>query len=104
MGECDADERYYLIARNSQNKSFQFVRVEGNDIPVWSFGEIPYFTSRKEVLNLSSHLQTRGYETHVIEDNTVEDRRFITLETKVEHAEPAWVVKRDFSFLNLFRS
>ena len=101
MGEYDIYVRYYLIARNSSNKPFQFAHFKGKNV---GYDEIQNFYSCDEALDLAQRLRSQGYETHLIEDNTLKVRRFITLEAKVEQAQPKYAVRHDFSFLNLFRS
>lgn len=88
MGESDTDIRYYLIARSSHQKPFQFVNIKGRDI---EHGKLPYFDSRGEVLERSQQLQSRGYETHIVE-NIVPCGHYITLETRVtvDFESPGW--------------
>jgi len=86
MGECDTETHYYLIARNSQNKPFQFVNFTGKDI---GNDKIPASCSYREVLEYSRRLQSRGYETCVVKEVNSGPDRFITLEELVIGDETA---------------
>ena len=86
MGECDTETRYYLTARNSQNKPFQFVNFTGENV---ENDKIPTSCSYQEVLGYSRRLQSRGYEACIIKEIIGGSDRFITLEELVTGDEIA---------------